>query len=205
MPSTCAWFTSTRCSMSARTRARSDFSAASERGESAAPYTWALARSTKANPHAPSKLRPITIASWLHRERFEQLIDLAAAVGEGVEADSHLFEQREVEVGERRRLLLADVAPAPHLAGRAAGDEDRQVRMVVEVGVAHAAAVEVERMVQERAISLGRCLQLREELGKQRHVELVDLGHPRDLLGVVPVVRERVVRVGDSDLGIGPS
>ena len=32
----------------------------------------------------------------------------------------------------------------------------------------------------------------------------VDLGHLGDLLGVVAVVRQRVVRVGDADLGIGP-
>ena len=99
---------------------------------------------------------------------------------------------------------IADVPAAPHLAGRTAGDEDRQVRVIMKVGIAHPAAVEVERVVQERAVPLGCGLQLREELGEQRHMELVDLGHPGDLCGVVAVVRERVVRVGDADLGIGP-
>lgn len=76
--------------------------------------------------------------------------------------------------------------------------------MIVEVGIAHPAPVEVKRVVEERAVPLGRGLQLPDELGEQRDVECVDLGHLRDLVGVVPVVGERMVRIGDADLGIGP-
>ena len=104
----------------------------------------------------------------LHRQRLKQLIHLAPAVGERVEPDAHLVEQRQVQVGQRRRLGEADVAAASHSARGAAGDEDRQVVVVVQVGVAHAAAVQEERMVQQRAVAFRRGPQLGEELGEQR-------------------------------------
>ena len=50
----------------------------------------------------------------------------------------------------------------------------------------------------------GRGAELGQVVGEHRRVVRVDLGHQRDLLGLVLVVRERVVRVGDADLGVGP-
>ncbi len=58
-------------------------------------------------------------------------------------------------------------------------------------------------MIEQRAVAFRRRLELGEELGEQRDVELVDLRHPGDLRRVVAVVRQRVVRVGHADLGIG--
>ena len=58
-------------------------------------------------------------------------------------------------------------------------------------------------MVEQRAVAFRRGLQLLQEVGEQRHVERVDLGHLRDLLRIVAVVRERMVRIGHADLGIG--
>ena len=43
-------------------------------------------------------------AGQLHRKEFA---DLALAVGEGIEADTDFFEQREMKVGERRGLGVA--------------------------------------------------------------------------------------------------
>ena len=76
--------------------------------------------------------------------------------------------------------------------------------MVVDVRVAHAAAVEIERVVQQVAIALRHRRQLLQEVVEQRDVELVDLRQLRHLLGVVAVVRRRVVRIRHPDLGIGP-
>ena len=64
-------------------------------------------------------------------------------------------EQRQVQVGQRRRLGVPDVPAAAHSAGRAAGDDDRQVHVIVDVGIAHAAAVQIKRMVEQRAVALG--------------------------------------------------
>ena len=47
--------------------------------------------------------------------------------------------------------------------GGAAGDQNRQVHVVVDVGIAHAAAVEEQPVVEERAVAFGRRLQLLEE------------------------------------------
>ena len=44
--------------------------------------------------------------------------------------------------------------PPLTLPGRAAGNDDRQVHVIVDVRIAHAAAVEVERVVEQRAVAL---------------------------------------------------
>ena len=69
-----------------------------------------------------------------HLQR-QQFIDLALAVGERIHPDAGAFEQRQVQVGERCRFGVADV-PAPLTLPAAAGDEDRQVDVIVDVGVA---------------------------------------------------------------------
>ena len=49
----------------------------------------------------------------------------------------------------------------------------------------------------------GVAFSLREELGEQRHVELIDLRHARDLVRIVAVMRQRMMRIGHADFGIG--
>jgi hypothetical protein len=75
--------------------------------------------------------------------------------------------------------------------------------MAVHVRIADAAAVQDQRVIQERAVAFRRRLQLLEVVGEERHVERVDLRHARDLLRIVAVVRQRVMRIGHADLGIG--
>ena len=123
-----------------------------------------------------------------NRQRLKQPIHLAFAVGKRVEVDAGFVEQRQVEIGERGRFGELDVTPASHSAGRATGDQDRQVRMVMDVGIADAAAVEIERMVEQGAVPFRRGLQFPEELGEQRHMELIDLRHARDLFRIVAVM-----------------
>src|SRR4029077_2103214 len=101
--------------------------------------------------------------SDLNRKRLKQLIHLSTAVGKRVEVDADFVEQRQVEIGQRCRLGELDVAPAFHSARRATGDKDRQVRMVMYVGIADAAAVKIERMIEQCAISFRRGLQFSEE------------------------------------------
>lgn len=59
-------------------------------------------------------------------------------------------------------------------------------------------------MFQQVAIALGSGLQFVEELGEEGHVELVDLRHALDLGGVIAVMRKRMMRIRDTDLGVGP-
>src|SRR5262245_3095260 len=79
--------------------------------------------------------------SKLHRQRLKQLVYLAVAVGKRVEPDADFVEQGQVEIGERFGFVVFDVAVAFHAEGGAAGDEDRQVCVVVDVRIADATAV----------------------------------------------------------------
>ena len=58
-------------------------------------------------------------------------------------------------------------------------------------------------MVEQRAVAVGRRLEPVQEVPEQRRVVRVDAGQLVELVGVVLVVRRRVVRLGHPDLGIG--
>ena len=73
----------------------------------------------------------------------------------------------------------------------------------MDIRVSDAAAVEIKRMVEQRAIALLGGLQFLEELGEERHMEGVDLRHALDFRRIVAVVGKRMVRIGHSDLRIG--
>ena len=127
-------------------------------------------------------------------KRTTQLLDLALAVGEGVETDADFFEQREVEIGQRRGFGIFDVTAALDPAGAAAGDDNRQIDVVVHVRIAHAAAVQNQRVIQQRPLAIRRRVETLQELAEQLHVVGVDPGVGRDPVGVVGVVRQHVVR-----------
>src|SRR4051812_28717865 len=98
--------------MSARTLARSRCSAASAIG----------ARELVALAVAAAQRRR-TIAQPIRLER-EQFIDLALAVGKRVHADADALEERQVQIGQRRRFRVLNVTPALDPACRTAGDDD---------------------------------------------------------------------------------
>ena len=69
----------------------------------------------------------------------------------------------------------------------------------MQVAVAHAAAVEDQRVIEQRAVAVRRGLQLLEEVGEQLRVIGVDPGLLRDQLRVVAVMRHGVVLLGHAD------
>ena len=73
---------------------------------------------------------------------------------------SHLVQQGQMQVRERCRFLVPDVPRAFEPAGRAAGDHDREIDVIVNVGIAHAAAVQKQRMVEQRSVAVRRGFQL---------------------------------------------
>ena len=81
----------------------------------------------------------------------------------------------------------------------ATGDEDREIVVVVAVAVADAAAVDDHAAVEERAIPFARPIELLEEIGKLLDVEAVDLLDLRLLRGVLAVMGEVMVPLGDTD------
>src|SRR5262245_27323733 len=143
MPSACGTLTSARSATSCFTTARSIFSAASATRASDAAARTPIAQSRTTNAETPSRsakpsrscgiriarLKPRAPAEWERRVESErqQLIDLALAVGERVEVHADLVQQRQVEVRERRRLRVLDMARAFDPPRAAAGDENRQV------------------------------------------------------------------------------
>ena len=97
------------------------------------------------------------------------------------------------------------VAPAFVLPRTAAEDCQRQIHVRVDVRVAEPGAVEQQRVIEQRAVAVGRRSQLLEERREQLRLIGVHLGELRDLLRIVAVVREPVVRLGDADFRIGPA
>src|SRR5262249_54121673 len=170
MPSAWEALTSLPCSSRAATFARSFFSAAF-----ATEADWASAEppASKNTTSAAANSRAFGAGaiSVLPPQRLKQLIPLPLAIAERVKPHSHFVEQRQVQVGQRRRFGEADVPAALHLPGGAAGDEDRKVVVGMPVGVAHAAAVQQERVVQERSVALEGAPHFRQERRSQRGVD----------------------------------
>ena len=84
--------------------------------------------------------------------------------------------------------------------GRAAGEHDRQRAEVVLVAVAQRAAVEHQRVIQQRAVAVRRLLQLLDEVGELRHVVGVQQREAIHVAAVVRVVRQVVERIADAGL-----
>ena len=57
-------------------------------------------------------------------------------------------------------------------------------------------------MLQQGSIAFFGGLELLEEVGEQRHVKAIDLRHFRDLLGIIAVMREWMMRIGNTDFGV---
>ena len=106
-----------------------------------------------------------------------------------------------MEICEGDGLLVGEVAVALDPERAAAGDNRGEVRVVVDVGVADAGAVEEHRVIEERAFAVGRGFQALQIVGEERDVEGVDFRHAGDFFGVIAVVGQRVMRIGDAGLG----
>src|ERR1043166_2118741 len=82
-------------------------------------------------------IEPESNAQW-----FEQAIDLAGAVSKMLDSDARFVEQREMQVCERGRLVKSNVASAFQTVDRASSNQDGEIHMIVNVWIAHAAAVQ---------------------------------------------------------------
>src|SRR5690242_17403662 len=103
--------------------------------EKAAPANrgaWVLtitAPTKKCSSQPPPKARDDTLGKvWRgsDRERFKELSNFSVAVGEPIERNAGLVQQRQMKIRQRRRLRVLDVASAL-VAASATGNEDRQV------------------------------------------------------------------------------
>ena len=87
--------------------------------------------------------------------QIEEVFDLSRAVHERIQVNANAIEQREMEVGQRRSLVVPDMPAASQAGCGAARDQDWKVFVIVKAGVTHAAAVQVDRVIEERAVTVG--------------------------------------------------
>src|SRR6267154_2155405 len=155
-PSFCGALTSAFLSMRARTAALSPRMAASATSDLPARTTAGAANIpiTRAASPACSVFRFTFFVSCL------SLLDrsqLAFAVADGVLRDSELVENRQQQVAGRHGFgRVGDVAVALHLAVEGADEHVRDVVVDVLVRVAHVAAVEDERVIEQRPVAVLR-------------------------------------------------
>ena len=111
-------------------------------------------------------------------------------------------QQRQVQIRQRCPILIPDVLPASQAGRRATRDQNREVHVVVQTRVTHPAPVQVDRIVEQRALTIRSGPQLLDKLREQRNVERVDLGNFLDLYGVIAMVTRRMVRIWNADFRI---
>src|ERR1051325_9032839 len=132
----------------------------------------------------------------------EQVFDFAVAVPKRIQMNSNTIEQGEVEVGQRRSLFVLYVPAALQSGCSAARDQDRQVLVIVKAGITHAAAIQVDRVIEERAVPIGSCLHSLQKIREQRDVIFIDLRDLGYFHWIIAVMTDRMVRVGDADVRI---
>ena len=147
-------------------------------------------------PHGPRCYEtPPSTRDRLNRQR-------RRAVTEMLFRASQLAQDRQQQVRHRRELLLPKVAVALKRAAGAPGQHDRQRIMVVRVAVAHAAAVEDQRVIQQRAVAVRQLCELVEEVREQARVIAVQHREARLVVLVVGMMREDVEGIADAALRI---
>ncbi len=84
----------------------------------------------------------------------------------------------------------------------AAGQQHRQIVVVMAVAIANAAAVNDHGVIEQGAIAIGRGFHLLQESSELLHVVLINGGHFIHQRGVIPMMRQAMVAFGHADLAI---
>ena len=85
--------------------------------------------------------------------------------------------------------------PVPFSDAPADCDDGQRVTRVL-IRIAHPAAIEEKRVIEERSVAVWSCVQLFQEFAEQGAVVRVDLGNLGDVLWIVAVMRDRMVLLG---------
>src|ERR1043166_7958176 len=92
---------------------------------------------------------------------------LACAITEPLRRDADLVEDRQEEICHRRIERVLQVAARRELTSKLSREKAVQIRMAMQVAVAHATAVENQRVIEQRAVTIRRRLQPLEEASEQ--------------------------------------
>src|SRR5262245_4733684 len=90
----------------------------------------------------------------------------SAAISNFFGRNPRAIEQRLEQVCQRRLVGVLQMLTALELSAAAAHHQRRQWEVIVLVAVAHVAAVEQDRVIQDRAVAVGHRLELLQELGE---------------------------------------
>src|SRR5581483_12356275 len=82
------------------------------------------------------------------------LRELAGAVADGLRRHSRTIEEREQHIRQGRVIGVTQMLPALELAAASAEQGGRQRELIVAVAVAHVAAVQNDRVIQQRSIAI---------------------------------------------------
>src|SRR5688572_11292774 len=194
VPSASVALTSARCCESARTVvAFPALTASISRTSPVAALEVRLAQTTRA-----------TIpAAWVSRMGVLLKRDAALVTAEVLELDAELLGHADEEIGVRGQRSANDVSAAFHRSSGATDEQRRQQISRVDVSIPHAAAVQDQGVIEQRAVTVRSGAKPLDEFRKQRQMIRVDLGVGLDRLRPVAVVGDRVVRLGDTDVRIG--
>src|SRR5262249_50318326 len=121
---------------------------------------------------SPSTIRTVIFCRCMPRpliqsNGIEEAFDFSCAVHERIQMNANTIEQREVKVSQGHSLLVPDMPAALEAASRASCapcDEPRKVVVIVQARITHAAAVHVDRVIEERPVTIGRGLHSLEEV-----------------------------------------
>src|SRR5882672_2040204 len=88
----------------------------------------------------------------------------ARRIAQRLKLHSSLIEHRQQEIRHRRVIFIFQVASAFQAALASADQQIRQWEVVMRVAIAHVAAIEQHGVIEQRAIAVGRLVQLVDEL-----------------------------------------
>src|SRR5262249_54312846 len=114
-----------------------------------------------------------------------------------------LVQHGEEQIGHWRPLGILDVTSALDPVDAAGDQQERQVGIEVQIGVAQRSAVHDHRVIEQRTVAVRRGAQLVEVISQHLRMEDVDLDGLLDLLRVALVMRAGMMGIAKSDLRIG--
>src|SRR6266508_1797592 len=194
-------FTSARCCSRATTAVLSPFFTASISDTSRAAALIATT-ATSITIQRSSRRRMCDLELQFRQVPVAEILERSRAVPERLDRHAHLVHEAHEQIGHRRAFRILQVPSALDLPGAAARHDQWQCRVRMDIAVAQAAAVEDEGMIEQRAVAVGNGAQLVEEFSKQLRVVSVDLRDLLQPLGVVLVMRGRVMGIRYTDVGV---
>src|SRR5688572_9842572 len=128
--------------------------------------------------------------------------DAPRAVAELLDGYTDVVEQRQQQVRQRRAGRLDATLTAAQPPRAPADDGERQVEMSVQVWITERAAVQEHRVIEQRAVAFRRRSKLTQERREQIRLIRVELRVALDVLGLLLVMRHRVMPLREPDLRV---